>query len=51
MIMKLMSKKQYELERMEYESWVALIKFITFGKLDLSDAVDEIFKDVVIVDI
>ena len=46
----IMSKKQYEVERANYESWVFIIKVLTFGKLDLSDAVDEIFKDVEIVD-
>lgn len=48
--MKLMSRKQYEMERADYESWVAIIKFLTFGKVDWSDVLEEIFEDVVIID-
>lgn len=46
-----MTKKQYEIEKANYESWVSIIKCLTFGKLDLSDAVEDIFKDVEIIDI
>ena len=49
--MKMMSKRNYEIQRREYDGWVEFIKWITFGKIDLSENVDEIFKDVIIVDI
>ena len=46
----LMSKKQYEIELAQYEAWISIIKFLSFGKIDLSDSLIEIFKDVEIID-
>ena len=45
------TKRQYMREEAEYLAWAKIIKTLTFGKLDLSDAVDEIMKDKVIINI
>ena len=45
------TKRQYIKEEEKYLAWCKIIQRLTFGRLDLSDAVDEIMKDKIIINI
>ena len=45
------TKRQYMREEAEYLAWCKIIQLLTFGRVDLSDTVDELMEDKVIIDI
>ena len=49
-MVKYVSKYEYERDKYEYLGWIGIIKILTFGKVDLSDAIDEIMEEYVIID-
>ena len=49
--MKYISKRNYEITRNQYLSWVKFIRFITFGKVDLTEAMEEVLSEFVVLDL
>ena len=49
--MKHISKRNYEIMRNEYMSWVTFVKFITLGMVDLTDAMNEVLSEFTVDDL
>ena len=47
----MITKEMYDIEKAQYQSWVSIIKFLTFGKVDLTEQMNEILSEFVVVNL
>ena len=50
-LVKYVTKAMYMREKREYEGWAKLIKFLSFGRLNVDDIVEDLLNELVIVNI